>query len=118
MTTQQKRFLFPVILLTIGAGHLLNVQGFIPQVDWLWTGLLGVAGLLILIIGSRNKMTFTIGPWLIVVSICSFLRETGRLEMKTEVPILVISLGAFLLISELMKLPTPDYLKNPNKDDE
>ena len=118
MTTQQKRFLFPVILLTIGAGHLLNVQGIFPQVDWLWTGLLGVAGILTLIFGSRNKMTFTIGPWLIVVAICSFLRVTGRLEMKTEVPILIITLGAFLLISEMLKLPTPDYLKNPNKDDE
>ena len=118
MNKQKTRYIIPVIVLTIGVGHLLNVQGFIPQVDWLWIGMLGVVGILTLIFGSRNKMTFTLGPWLIVMAVCSFLRKVDIISMKTEVPILVITLGALLLLTEVFKLPTPDYLKNPNKEDE
>ncbi len=118
MQPNTKRFILPIIVLTLGIGHLLNIKGFIPQVDWLWTGLLGVSGLMLLALGKRDKMTYTLGPWLIVASISSILRETDKLDIKTEAPILIIALGAFLLISETLKLPTPEYLKNEAKDDD
>ena len=118
MEHHSKRFIVPVMILTLGIGHLLNIKGFIPQVDWLWTGSLGVAGLMLLVLGKRDKMTYTLGPWLIVAAASSIMRELDRIDISTEAPVLVIALGVFLLISEMLKLPNPEYLKNPDKDGE
>ena len=33
----QKQYFVPILIIVIGIGWLLNVQGVIPKVDWIWT---------------------------------------------------------------------------------
>jgi len=51
------------------------------------------------------------GPFLIIASVFSVMRQSERININLEVPILVIVLGVLMLISQLSKLPLPDALK-------
>ena len=73
--------------------------------NWIWTLGLGLAGLMILGMGGLNKLTIVTGPFLIIASVFSILRQTGRMSIDREVPILVIVFGVLMLISQLMPLP-------------
>jgi len=95
----------------VGIGWLLNVQGIIPRVDWIWTCALAAVGILTLVVGGFDKLTVVVGPFLIVSSICSILRQTDKLSIEKEVPILTIILGVLLLVVHIVKLPTPEVLK-------
>ncbi|TVR45925.1 MAG: hypothetical protein EA425_17675 [Puniceicoccaceae bacterium] len=86
-----------------------------PGVDWIWTGGLAAVGILSLALGGINKLTLVTGPFFIVASICSILRQTGNLELDREVPILTIVLGCLLLLVQFINLPTPELLK-PEQD--
>jgi hypothetical protein len=46
-----------------------------------------------------------------VASACSIFRQTGRLAMDREIPVLVIVLGVLMLVSQLSRLPLPEALK-------
>ena len=102
----------PILIIGIGTGWILNVYGIIPAVDWIWSLLLGLTGLLTLFLGEKNKFTFVIGPFLLVSSVLSVLRQTDILQIKYEVPMLVIVMGILWLIVDLKKLPFPEWLKN------
>jgi len=115
MSKLGKQYVAPILVIIVGIGWFLNVQGVIPKVDWLWTCALGTVGILMLVVGGFDKLTVVIGPFLIVASICSILRQTGCLSIDKEVPILTIVLGVLLLIVHIMKLPTPDLLKEDEK---
>ncbi len=117
-TLNNKRFIIPCIILSLGVTWLLNVLKIIPGVDWIWTSALAITGIMVLVFGGLNKLTVVIGPWLLAASVCSLLRETGRLEVNREVPILTILLGLLMLIAELMKLPMPRCMaKTIDQDD-
>ena len=79
--------------------------------DWLWTGGLAVVGILMLVIGKIDKLKGVLGPFLIIASICSILRQTERLSIDKEIPILVIVLGILLIIVNVINLPAPEALK-------
>jgi hypothetical protein len=51
------------------------------------------------------------GPFLIIASVFYVMRQTGKINIDLEVPILVIVLGVLMLISQLSKLPLADALK-------
>jgi hypothetical protein len=51
-----------------------------------------------------------IGPFFLVASMLSVLRQTGRMDANVEVPCLVILFGVLLLVSQLSTLPTPDWM--------
>ena len=101
----------PILTIVVGIGWLLNVQDVFPPVDWLWTGGLAVVGILMLVIGTVDKLKGVVGPFLIVASICSVLRQTERLSIEKEIPVLVIVLGILLIIVNVMNLPTPESMK-------
>jgi hypothetical protein len=62
-------------------------------VNWFWTGGLAAAGVLALAVGGLNRLAVVAGPFLMAASVCSVLRQTGRLPAAQEFPILTIVLG-------------------------
>jgi hypothetical protein len=105
-----------VLTIALGAAWLLNTLNVIPGVDWIWTSLLGVTGILVIVLGGVNKMTFVVGPFLLITSVFSVLRQTGRCETDVEVPTLVIILGVLMLGATILPIPSPHWL-NENADD-
>jgi len=106
-----------VLVIALGIGWLLNTLGVIPGVDWLWTGGLGVAGILVMAASGINKFTFVIGSFLLVSSVFSVLRQTGRLRANIEMPVLFIIFGVLLLLSLLLPLATPGFLREEQQDE-
>ena len=80
-----KQYVVPILVIVVGTGWLLNVQGVIPQVDWIWTCALAAVGILIPAVGGMDKLNAVIGPFLVVSSICSILRQLDRLPIEKEV---------------------------------
>jgi len=100
-----KGVVISLVVIAIGLAWLLNATHVIRGVDWIWTSLLAIAGLLTLAWGRINKLTFVIGAFLVVGSIFSVLRQTGRIAMEVEVPILMMVFGAILLVAQLPAIP-------------
>jgi len=111
MKANKNGIVVPVLIIGLGAAWLLNVLHFVPGVDWLWTGGLGVCGILVVAIGGVNKLSVVLGPFLLVGSVLSVLRQTGRLSGAIEVPVLFIVFGALLLLAHLLPLRLPEFLQ-------
>lgn len=99
-----------VAIMAVGIAWLLNNVGILPAVEWIWTLGLAVTGIMILAIVGLDKATAVIGPFLIIGSFFSILRQTGKLSINYEIPILVIILGLLLLIAVLSPLKNPVWL--------
>jgi len=99
----------PVLIITIGVGSLLSAAGVAPDVDWIWSLGLAVVGILALASGI-DKVTAVVGPFLLFASVFSALRQTGRLSVNLEMPMLVIVFGVLMLIARIAPLPTPRWL--------
>src|SRR5262245_57110836 len=115
MKSDKKTLLIPILLITLGAGWLLTTMGVAPGIDWAWTLGLAVAGLLTMVVGGCDKVTVVIGPFFIVASCLSILRQTGRMELDVEVPILVILMGILLLVARLPAIPAPQWMNQEPK---
>jgi hypothetical protein len=94
----------------VGAGWLLTTLGIAPGIDWVWTLGLAVVGFLAIAIGGFDKVTAVIGPFFILASCLSILRQTGRLRIDVEVPMLVIIAGILLLIARIPAIPMPKWV--------
>ncbi len=101
----------PILIIALGLGWLLNVLNLLPSVNWLWTAGLGVAGILVIAVYGWNQLSVVVGPVLILGSILSVMRQTGRLSIDVELPLLLIASGITLLIGRLLNLPLPAYLQ-------
>ena len=111
MTPERKTLLLPFLLITVGTGWLLTTMGVAPGIDWVWTLGLAVAGVLTLVIGGVDKMTFVVGGFMLITSVLSVLRQTGRLSLDVEVPLLVIISGVLMLVARLPAIPAPQWFK-------
>jgi hypothetical protein len=109
ITSDKKTLLFPVLLITVGVGWLLTTVGVAPGIDWVWTLGLGIAGLMTLAIGGIDKVTVVIGPFFMTATCLSILRQTGRLSIDIEIPVLVIVTGVLLLIGRAPAIPIPTW---------
>jgi hypothetical protein len=101
----------PTLIIALGIAWLLNTLHVLPGVDWMWTGGLGVCGILVVAIGGINKLSAVVGPFLLVGSVLSVLRQTGRLSVDIEMPVLFIVFGVLLLLAYLLPLPMPEFLQ-------
>ncbi len=110
MKTSNKTLIPPVVLITIGTGWLLTTIGIAPGVDWVWTLGLAIAGLLTLVICGIDKLSVVIGPFLILASCLSLLRQTGRLTTNIEIPILVILAGLLMFVARIPSIPAPKWM--------
>jgi hypothetical protein len=101
----------PILIIAIGVGWLLTAQGFAPGVNWIWTLGLGVVGILVFVVSSGvDKVSVVIGPFFLLASLLSVLRQTGQMSMDIEIPILVISIGVLLLVARFPVIPKPAWL--------
>jgi hypothetical protein len=99
-----------LLIITVGVGWLLSARGIGAGINWVWTLGLGVVGVLTFVLsGGVDKLNVVIGPFLIVSSVLSILRQTGRLPLDTEVPVLVILIGTLLLVAQLRIVPLPRW---------
>jgi hypothetical protein len=112
-----KAIFFPLLIIALGVGWLLTVQGVLPGVNWVWVLGLGAAGVAVLGIIGIDKATMVIGPFLIFAMVLSLLRQTKRLTIDSEVPVLVIGFGILLLLVQLIKLPPAKWLYDPQHGD-
>jgi hypothetical protein len=101
----------PILIIVVGVGWLLTAQGFGPGINWIWTLGLGVIGILTFVVSKGfDKVSVVIGPFFLLAGLLSVLRQTGRLSLDIEVPVLVISIGALLLVAHLPAIPKPGWL--------
>jgi len=112
MGRRLKSLAAPILVIALGTGWLLSVQQVAPGVDWIWTLGLGVTGLLI-VWASFDKVTAVVGPFLLAASCLSILRQTGRLNINAEVPVLVIVFGTLMLLAKLLPIPRPKWIADP-----
>ena len=106
----------PVLIITVGVGWLLTTFGLVPDVDWVWTLGLAVVGLLSFAQGGLNKFSVIVGPLLLLGSVLSLLRQTGRLSVEREIPILMIVFGVLLLVARSRSIPAPDWFEQPPRE--
>ncbi|OVE76188.1 hypothetical protein BVX97_02010 [bacterium E08(2017)] len=113
-----KQYVIPILVIVVGIGWLLNVQGIIPKVDWVWTCSLAAIGILTLAVYKLDKLTAVVGPFMILASLLSILRQTDKLSLEKEVPLLTIALGILLLIAHVINLPNPEVLTGDDEDED
>lgn len=114
MKTNKTPIIISVLVIAMGIAWLLNTLHVIESVDWIWTLGIAISGILVIVLGERNKLTMVVGPFLIISSIFSVLRQTGKIRVDIELPILFIVLGVLLLISHLICGGTPQNSENQN----
>lgn len=112
-----KAIFFPLLIIALGVGWLLTVQGILPGVNWVWVLGLGAAGVAVLGIVGIDRATMVIGPFLIIAMFLSLLRQTERIDVDSEVPILVIAFGVLLMLVRVVKLPPARWLYDPQPPD-
>ena len=62
-------------------------------------------GILTFVFNGFNKSTLVVGSFLIVAAVLSVLRTNDVLEIKNEVPIVFIVLGALMLVARSATIP-------------
>ncbi|MEX2114580.1 MAG: hypothetical protein WD845_15405 [Pirellulales bacterium] len=110
MKPDKKTLVPPILMITVGAGWLLTTLGIEPEIDWIWTLTLAVAGVMTFAVGGLDKVTMVVGPFFIVASCLSVLRQTDRLQPNVEVPVIVIVAGLLLLIARSPAVPMPSWI--------
>lgn len=118
MKPDKKTLLIPILLIALGFGWLLTALGVAPGIDWVWTLGLAVVGLLAFVIAGWDKATVVVGPFFIIASCLSLLRQTGRLNFDVEIPILVVAAGVLLLIARSPSIPNPRWIAPDSKGDD
>jgi len=111
-SSSKRALVLSILIMTVGVGWLLTALGFGPGIDWVWTLGLGVGGLLAFVFsGGIDKVSLVVGPFLIASSLLAILRQTGRLTVDIEVPILVILAGGLLAIAQMKVVRMPNWLE-------
>lgn len=114
--TDKKTLILPLLIISIGSGWLLTTLGIVPGINWIWTLGLAVVGLLSFAVSGIDKSTVVIGPFFLIASCLSVLRQTGRITLDVEVPILVIVIGCLLLVARSKSIPIPGWVVLESKD--
>lgn len=104
--TKKPAIAISLLIIALGSAWLLNVMGVIPGVDWVWVGSLGISGILLLALARLDRFNFVVGTSLLISSILSVLRQTGKLTVNIEAPVLFITLGLLLLLAHLLPIPS------------
>lgn len=113
MTNVKAWLAFSILTVALGVGWLLTTMNVLDGVDWLGPILLATLGVLLVTLTRLDKATVVVSPFLLMVSACSVLRQTGRLTLNVEVPSLVIALGILMVLATLSSLPRPSWLQDP-----
>lgn len=118
MTPDRKTLVLALLLIIVGTGWLLTTLGIAPQINWVWTLGLAIIGCLAFVVGGFNKVTFVVGTFFAITSLLSVVRQTGRITIDTEVPILVIVSGILLLVARHPAIPIPKWIPDTTSSDD
>ena len=110
MSNNKSGLVLPFLIITVGVGWLLTTLGIAPQINWVWTLGLAVVGFTTFAVSGVDKASVVIGTLFLLASLFSVLRQTGKLQLDTEVPILVIATGVLLLIVRSSLIPVPSWI--------
>lgn len=106
----KQRFVLPIVIITVGIGWLLSARHIGPGINWIWVLGLGVAGILTFVMsGGIDKFSIIFGPFFLACSVLAIMRQTGKLELDTEVPVLVILIGVLLMAAQFQAVPPPKW---------
>jgi len=109
MPKSRKELMVPLLIVGVGVGWLLNASAVLPGVDWAWSLGLGTLGIAMLVC-AFDKVTAVAGPFLMIASGLSVARQSTRLDLEMEAPILVIVFGLLLFAVQLLPIPTPRWV--------
>ena len=110
MSNSKLGLALPFLIIAVGVGWLLTTLGLAPPINWIWTLGLAVVGFTIFAVNGIDKASVVIGTLYLIASLFSVLRQTGRLQLETEVPILVIATGVLLLVVRSPLIPVPSWI--------
>lgn len=110
MSSKKSGLVLPFLIITVGVGWLLTTLGVAPQINWVWTLGLAVVGFTTFAVSGVDKASVVVGTLFLLASLFSVLRQTGKLQLDTEVPILVISMGVLMLIVRSSRIPVPSWI--------
>jgi hypothetical protein len=99
----------PILIIVVGVAWLFSSQGFGPGINWAWTLGLGIIGILTFVLSGFDKFSVVVGPFFLLASLLSVLRQTGSLSLDVEVPLLVISIGVLMLVARVPGIPSPAW---------
>jgi hypothetical protein len=109
-TNSRASLIIPILTIAVGVGQLLTVKGYGAGVNWVLTLGLASIGVLAFLVAGFNKASVVLGPFFLLAALLSWLRQSGRMSLDTEVPVLVIGLGVLLLVAHLPAIPPPVWL--------
>jgi hypothetical protein len=116
-SNRQAHLVIPILIIIVGVGWLLTARGFGPGINWVWTLGLGAIGILTFLLSGFDKVSVVVGPFFLLASLLSALRQTGGLDLDIEVPLLVITIGVLLLLAQLPAIPKPGwFVPTPTED--
>lgn len=116
--SETRTLLLPLLLIVVGVGWLLTTLGVAPGINWIWTLGLAAAGFLPFVIHGIDKITLSVGPFFLIASLLSVLRQSGRLVIDHEMPILIILAGVLLLVVRSPVVPLPKWARLPDGQEE
>ncbi len=98
-------------LVGVGVGWLLASLGYLPEINWVWVLMFMALGILPLGIGGLNRATFVVSGFFFCASLGSILRQTGKISLNVEIPSLVIAAGVLTLVSMVVGLKSPEWMR-------
>jgi hypothetical protein len=105
MKSRKPAIAIAFLIVALGIAWLLNAMRVAPNLDWIWIIGLGVSGILLLTVTRMDRFNFVAGLSLIVSSVLAVLRQSGRLTVNVEAPVLFITIGILLLLAQFIPLP-------------
>lgn len=102
---------FPIALVVVGAGWLLNELHLFPEANWIVILGLASAGILVLVLEGFNTSSVVKGPLLIAAGGAFYLHQHHGLGWRLLIPSMLILSGLLLLVSYSGKLPAPGEKK-------
>ena len=104
MKSRKPAIAISFLIIALGVAWLLNAMRIAPNLDWIWIIGLGVSGILLLTVTRLDRFNFIAGVSLIVSSVLAALRQSGRLTINIEAPVLFITVGILLFLAQLLPL--------------
>jgi hypothetical protein len=106
-----------LLIIALGVAWLLNAMRIAPNLDWIWIIGLGVSGILLLAVTRLDRFNFIAGVSLIVSSVLAALRQSGKITINIEAPVLFITVGILLFVAQLLPLaPSSTDAEKPPAD--
>jgi len=109
-STTARAIILPLLIVGVGVGWLLTNLNIIPGVNWLWTSSLAVLGLLTIFVSGIDRFSIVVGPFFLLASLASILRQTGKLNPDIEIPALAVALGLLWFAAVVLPIPAPKWM--------